>query len=120
PLPAQTLDGQHALSRNLLDCGYTRPHRLVIHDYGARSAQGGAATELCAGEPEVITQHPEQYPVIVYGQLHWLAIQREGNVSPHRHLPSRRVGCFDSLTLYHRCCPTAVTSGALEGDGGRP
>jgi hypothetical protein len=109
PLPAQTLDGQHVLSGNLLDRRYARPHGLVVHDYGTRSAQGGATAELCTGEPEVITQHPEQHAVVVDGQLHRLAIQREGNASPHCSLRSLGVLCLDSSIYNTSVSGTAVT-----------
>src|SRR6266545_3920676 len=57
---AQALDGRDLLARGQRDRSAARTHGPAVDVHGARATKGHPATELGAGHPESVSEHPEQ------------------------------------------------------------
>ena len=73
----QAFDGDDPLAFDRADRRRAGPHRLVVDQHRAGAAEGLAAPELGAGQPEIVAQDPEQHPILVDRQPRGLAVERE-------------------------------------------
>src|SRR5262249_18959108 len=70
----QALDGGEALARRLGDRHLAGAHRAPVLEDGAGPADADAAAVLCAGEPELVAEHPEERRVGLGGHGAALAV----------------------------------------------
>src|SRR5437879_791954 len=102
PARRQPFDRGHALPGRRRDRHHAGAHRGAVEMHGAGAALGDAASELRAGEAEVVAQHPQERRV--GRDVHGLAFAVDGEDDRgHDALPGG--GCRESW-----CC---------EGEGGR-
>src|SRR5437879_2803224 len=104
PARRQPFDRGHALPGRRRDRHHAGAHRGAVEMHGAGAALGDAASELRAGEAEVVAQHPQERRV--GRDVHGLAFAVAGE-DDRGHDALRAAGCRES----------GVATG--KGEGGR-
>src|SRR5437879_6605469 len=74
PARRQPFDRGHALPGHRRDRHHAGAHRSAVEMYGAGAALGDPASELRAGETEVVAQHPQERRVGRTVHALWLAV----------------------------------------------